>query len=644
MEENKQTNENEQPKEQVQENQNEQSKVESQVNQNVDPISNASTYKVSTEAPKKKKGKKGLIALLIFIIILVIAVVAGLTYYFNFYMKPDQVYKRLVESTIDSYTTKIKDLDYTTSKTSLKLDVDIDTDIDEIDEEVLDLINKTDIKVEAQTDNENKKLVLNLESDYEDEDLLNLQMYSDIDDEKTYMQLKDLLDKCIEVEDIDDEFYSFMEDALENQKITNEEKVSFEKAMNILKKELVATIKPEYCSSQKENLTINGKNINTTKNTIKMNQEQFLNEFTTVIKNLKDNEEFLNCFEEKDEIAEGLEDLIDNLEEVDTNDESTIEIAIYTQGFVPQVVKVSGVVYDEETDTTITMAVTQTEKNTYSIEVSTSEEEEEKEVIGIFNELLTGTINIEKKSDGEGILKFESDIPDFGKVTLNIEYSQKFNENIDEVDVKNSVKADDLTQSDQQTLMKNLQDSKLYELIENFSANSSKSILGSSTSSSSTNTTTNSTTSTKDNEIISYDDKIKVTFKIPSGYISRYVSDNYRSLDKDDISIKIASQYGDKDKYYETLEDSEEYYEEENSYQNVKLSDMDSIEVEGKTFYYATFSYDYTGIGDTITYETKYIWSEISDKYVVYFEIRNPGDVTTEELNELLTITVENNK
>ncbi|MGN1297600.1 MAG: hypothetical protein ACI4VH_04150 [Clostridia bacterium] len=634
MEENKQPNENEQPKEQVQENQNEQPKVESQVNQNVNPISNASTYKVSTGAPKKKKGKKGLIALLIFIIILVIAVVAGLTYYFSFYMRPDQVYKRLVESTIDSYTTKIKDLDYTTSKTSLKLDVDIDTDIDEIDEDVLDLINKTDIKVEAQTDNENKKIVVNLESDYDDEDLLNLQMYSDIDGEKTYIQLKDLLNKYIEVEDVDDEFYSLVGEALENQKMTKEEKVSLEKAMNILKKEVVATIKPEYCSSQKEDITINGKNISATKNTIKMNQEQFRNELTTVIKNLKDNEEFLNCFEEKDEIAEGLEELVDDLEDLDTDDKSTIEISIYTQGLVPQVVKVSGIVYDEETDETITMSVTQTEKNTYSIEVSTSEDDE----------VLTGTFNIEKKSDEEGTLKFGFDIPEFGKVTLNMEYSQKFNEAIDEVDVKNSVKADDLTQSDQQTLMKNLQNSKLYELIENFSGNSSESILGSSTSSSSANTTTSSATETKDNEIISYDDKTKVTFKIPSGYTSRYVSENYRSLDKDDISIKIASQYGDKDKYYETLEDSKEYYEEEDRYENVKLSDMDSIEVEGKTFYYATFSYDYTGIGDTITYETKYVWSEISDKYVVYFEIRNPGDVTAEELNELLTITVKDNK
>lgn len=633
MEENKQSNEK------AQESKNEQPMEKPKVEQKVDSTTNASTYKVSNEVPKKKKGKKGLIALLIVIIILIIAVVAGLVYYFNFYMKPDQIYKRLVGNTIDSYTSKVKELDYKTSKTSFNLNLDIDSD--EIDEDVLDLINKTNIKLETQTDNENKKMVVNLESDYDEEDLLNLQMYSDIEGQKTYMQLKDLLDKYIEVEDIDDEYYSVMEEALENQKMTDEEKISLEKAMGILKKELLATIKPEYCSSQKEDINVNGKNVSATKNTIKMNQGQFVNELTTVTKNLKDNEEFLNCFEEKDQISEGLKNLVDNLEDVDTNDESTIEISIYTQGLMSQVVKVSGVIYDEESDETITISVTKAEKDTYNIEVSTSEDDE----------VLTGTLNIEKKSEEEGTLKLEFNIPEFGKVTLNMEYSQKFNEDIEQIDTNNSVKADDLTQSDQQTLMKNLQDSKLYELIEDFSSNSSKSILGSSalgssntSSSSSSNTTSGSTTSTSDNEIISYDDKTKVTFKIPSGYTSRYVSDNYRSLDKDDVSIKIASQYGDKDKYYEALEDSKKYYEEGDNYKNINLSDMNSMEVEGRTFYNATFSYEYAGVGSTTKYETEYIWSEISDNYVVYFEIRNSGDLTDDELNELLTITVEDNK
>lgn len=622
MEENKQTNENAQP----------------QVDQNIDPISNASAYKVSSEEPKKEKGKKGLIALLIFVIILVVAIAGGLIYYFNFYMKPDQVYKRLVESSIDSYTSKVKKLDYTTSKTSFKLDADIDTENDDIEEDVLDLINKTDIKLNTQIDTETKKLIMNIESDYDDEDLLNIQMYSDIDSEKTYMQLTNLLGKYIEVEDMDDEYYSLMGEALENQTMTKEQKLAFEKAMKILKKELTATIKPEYCSSQKEDITINGKNVKATKNTIKMNEEQFMMEFTTVIKNLKNNEEFLNCFEEKNEIKESLEDIEESLADAEINDKSTIEISMYTQGLVAQVVKVSTIVKDEENDETVTMNITKTEQNTYSVEVSTSENDE----------ILNGTLNIEKKNDEEGTIKFEFDIPDLGSVTLNMEYSQKFNENIGEVNVEDSVTTDELTESDQKTLMKNIQDSKLYELIKSLSGSSSSSLTGNTTKS---NITTDindededNDATTKDNEIITYDDKIKVTFNIPEGYESRYVSDNYRSLDKDDISIKVSSQYGDKDKYYASLENSKKYYEEESNYKNVKLSEMKTMEVNGKTFYYATFSYEYSGVGSTTKYETKYVWTEVSDTYVVDFEIRGSDDMSEEELNKLLTINVENNK
>lgn len=635
MEENKQTNE------QKNENKIEQPKVAPQMNQNIDSISNVGTYKVSAEKSKKKKGKKGLIALLTFIIIVVIAFAAGLIYYFSFYMKPDQVYKRLLGSAIDSYTAKVKELDYNTSKTAFKLGVDIDTDSDEIDEDILDLVTKTDIKLEVQTDNENKKMVVNLEADYDKEDLLNAQVYSDIEKEKTYIKLKDLLKKYIEVEDIEDEFYSTMDEALENQKMTSGEKIALEKSMKIVKKELLATIKSEYCSSNKEDITVNGNKISATKNTIKMTQEQFMNEFKTVIKNLKNNEEFLNCFEEKDEIAEILENASDSLEDVGTDSESTIEISIYTQGMVPQIVKVSGVVCDEENDETFTMNITKKDKDTYSIEILTNE----------YGEVLNGTLNIEKKNDNEGDLKLEFDIPDFGKVTIKMEYSQTFNEDIDNVNVKESVKLDDLTKADQQTLMKNLQNSKLYELVEKFSGKSLNLTESTKTNSITTNTDTDdedddkyadnsaTTKKTSNNQIISYDDKTKVTFKIPSGYKSGYISENYVSLDKDDVSIKISSQYGDKDKYYKSLE---EYYED--IYKNVNLSDMESIDVKGRKFYSATLSYEYIGIGDTIKYETKYIWSEISDKYVVYFEVRNPKDITNKDLNDLLTIAVEDNK
>lgn len=600
-------------------------------NQNIDPILNGQTSNsnVTSGGNVEKKGKKKIV-LLIIAILLVVAIAAGLVYYFTIYTKPDRIYKRLIQSTIDSYTDELKDMEYKTSKTSFKLDADIDTD--EIEEDITDLINKIDIGVEVQSNNEEKQLLMNLQADYEEEDLLDFQMYCNIEEEKAYMQLENLLNKYIEVEDVDDEFYSILSEALENQKMTAGEKVSLQKAMEIIKKELTNVIKKEYCSAQKEEITVNGKTVSTTKNILKMNTKQLKDECTTVLKNLKDNEEFINCFEEKDEVSEMLENSIEQFEDLDTDDESTMEIAIYTEGFMQKVAKFTLTVKDS--DETVTMAFTKTAENTYDFEISTQEDT-----------VCTGILTLEEKNDEEGVIQLEINIPDFGKLKLNIEYSQKFNENIDIVDVTNSVKADELTDADQQTLVTNLQKSKLYELIESFSGKSSN-LIG--------NTTVNydydyddddddTTANVEDNAIITYDDKLKIIFTIPAGYELGYTSENYKSLEKDDISIKVSSTYGDKDTYYESLQENKEYYEEEADYKNVQLSDMQTMEVNGKTFYYATFSYEYSSSSYTTKYETKYVWSEVSGDNVVDFEIRGAENITTEELNELLTIEVEKN-
>lgn len=626
MEDNNQPNDNLEPK------------TEEKEQQNVDPISDGQTnnFNISSQEPLKTNGNSKN-ALLLVGFILIIAIVAGLIYYFSFYTKPEQMYKKLIGSSIDSYTDKLKDADYKTLNTSFKFSANVKTDSDEIDEDILELINKTDIGLNLQTNNEEKQLIVNLESNYDKKSLLNMQVYSNIDDEKTYIYAKDLLDKYIETE-VDDEFYSSLSELLDSQKVSSEEKLSLQKAMQILKNELTNIIKPEYCSSQKEDININDKKVSVTKNTIKMNAKQLKDEFTSVSNNLRDNEEFLNCFKDKDDVKDVLDNLLDSLEDLDDDDKSTVEMNLYTKGLMQEVVKFSITAYSEEEDETVTISFTKTEENKYYFEALANDNES----------VLTGSINIEQKDDKEGIAKLEFNVEEFGKIAINIEYSTKYNEEIDNVNVKKSVKADELTTTDQKTLMTNLQKSKLYELIESFSGTS---LIGN------TNNTTNNNVSitddedednksakTNDNEIISYDDKYKITFKVPTGYESRYVSDNYRSLDKDDISVKIATSYSNKDKYYENLQKNVKSYEEQDRYENIELSEMKNIEVNGRTFYYATFSYVYSSGSYESKYSTKYIWSEISDKYVVDIQIRGEKDMTTEELNEILTMTVEENK
>lgn len=622
---------------------------ENQPNQNDNPISNAQTsnFNVSSGGSTEKKGKKKTV-LVIVAILLIVAIIAGLAYYFTSYTKPDQMYKRLVGSTIDNYTNEMKNMNYKTFKTSFKLDADLETE--GLDKDVIDLINKINLGIDVQTNNEDKQFLMNVKANYEKEDLVELQMYSNVQEEKTYMQLKSFLDKYIEIEDMDDEFYTYFEEILEKQKMSNDQKQSLQKAMNILKKELINTIKPEYCTAQKEDITVNGKNIATTKNTIKMNVKQLKNEFTTAVTNLKDNEEFINCFEDKDEISDALENSLDAMDEIDEDEDVTMEIAIYTTGFMQKVQKVTVTASSEEEEETVAITVTKTAENTYDFEVL-----EDNDAV------CKGTVNVEEKNKQEGTIHLEIEVEDAGKLKLNIEYSQKFNEDIDNVDVKDAVKADELTKADQEKLMTNLQKSKLYELIESFSGASSSNLMGSSTTKN--KTTTNAidedddedddadvdedekNAKTKDNEIISYDGKTKITFKIPSGYKSNYVSDNYKSIEKGDTAIKVSTSYGDKDEYYKDLQEKKEYFEKEGSnYKNVTLSDVETMEVNGKTFNRSKLSYEYSSGSYTTKFETTYIWSIISDESVVDFEIRGSEGITSQELEELLTINVEKNK
>lgn len=442
-EENK-PNEKEEQKSQEMENHN----VESIVNNQTDNIEVAS----GESTQKKGKGKH---VILIVAILLIVAIIAGLVYYFTIYNKPDKMYQRLVGSTIDSYTNERKEMDYKTSKTAYKLSAQLDTN--QLDKDILDLINKINLGVEVQVDNEEKEFLMNLKADYETDNLLDIQMYSDVDKEKTYMKIKNLLNKYLKVEEIDDEFYSLLKEALENPKMTNNEKISLQKAMNIIKKEFTNTIKKEYCSAQKEEINIKGKTVNTTKNVIKMNIKQLKEESITVFKNLKKNEEFINCFEDDEEVYETLDDLIDKLEELEDDEATTVEIAIYTEGIMEKVAKFDVTIDNEKRDQTLKITVTKTEENSYYFELL-----EDNDTV------CTGIIKVEEKNEKEGTIKLDMDVSDFGKIKLNIDYSQKFNEDMDQIDVTDSIDPDELTREDQQTLATNLQKSKLYELIQSF--------------------------------------------------------------------------------------------------------------------------------------------------------------------------------
>lgn len=635
VEETKKENKQEEVKENKTESVENPAKKEEVANEKVD-----AKFNKSAEQPKAtKKKSKGKKVAIIVTLILIIAIAAAAVYYFMFYSKPEEIYKRTIQSGIDSLVNnEEKNKDYKTLKAGLKVDFDVDLkDNSIIDKKVLDLINKTDVGLEVQTDKEAKQLVVDLQSNYDKKALLNGKVFVNSDDEETYVYAKDYLDKYIEVP-MEDEVYESLNQLFEAQN----KAVDVKTPMSILKNELVAMIKPEYCSSSKEDITVNGQNVSATKNTIKLNANQFKTEITTLVNNLKSNQNFINSFEEKETITQALEDILDELDDIDLSDEdATIEFNLYTQGFMHDVVKCSVTV--NASYQAVTLGVTKNAENNYKIEALLNNAK-----------IVSGKINIEEKNENEGKLTFELNIDSVGKFAMNLEYSQKFNEEIEKADTKNSVEAEDLSSADQKKLMNNFQKSQLYKLVQSYSnslltssikpsTSSSNSILSNATSSSSIlNNKTTKEDDIKDNEILTYDSKNKITYNIPTGYTVRKTSDNYKTLEKGNASIRISSKISNKDAYYTSLKANKDSLEKGDLYKDVTLTEMAKTTINGIDFYSATLSYKY---GSSMTERsTTYVWTEVSEKYVLDFELRQTGEITDDELNQVLTIKVEDVK
>lgn len=415
---------------------------------------------INEPAPKKKKSKAGGI---IFILILLLAIIGALAYYyFQVYTNPKVVYQQILKSGISSATETQGDME--TLKARAKLDMEIDLNemyMEDGVKEILDLINNIDATVEMQMDTNEKKAVLKLDSNYENETLLNMDMLFDVKNKETYVKLEQFFDNILEVE-IEDEYYEELDTALEIEEETSEQKLSKEKATEIINAECEKMIKDEYCSKEKEKITINSEEINADKYILKMTYSEFMDEVTTTLENLKDNEEFLSCFEEKEDKKESLEEAIEEIESRKLEEEATLCVNLYKKGLKQEFVRVD---FEIEADGEKLILKVEKVEDTYKFQLTFEGKT-----------YCSGTIKTEQLDDTTVKLNLELDVEEIGTIALNMEYGYVVNEAIETMDTENAVSMEELSMLDISKAYTNLQNSKLYELIEKFSSLSDDSI------------------------------------------------------------------------------------------------------------------------------------------------------------------------
>ncbi len=399
---------------------------------------------------KKEKSGKALIIILLLIIVLAIA--GGVFYYIKT-SAPKNVFVSKINGFMDTANAE-NNKDLTKFNTTISLSGNIETTNKEITE-YENIINNGKIKLNVQTDMNNTFINANL--DYQNDELLNAKALYKMGDNNVYLFVKDLYDKYLKIDT-----GSVLEINNNSKvKIDDLELVNQDKAKSITKEIITKILKEDYFS--KENVD------GMTKNTMKVSIAEIETIYTSYITELKDNQDYLNCYKNPEKVKEMFENVQKSVQEsfdkykneID-KDKAIIEISLYTKGLSKEIKKVEFTAKSLESDEG-KIIINKIDNETYgfSFEFKT-----EKDGMLVTAEAFKGTVKLEKKDKETFNLNIVIDnVPDVGKVTLNIEIKNSEIVDIEDVNTSNSVDINTMKTEELLKLYTNLTKMKIYPYI-----------------------------------------------------------------------------------------------------------------------------------------------------------------------------------
>lgn len=554
--------------------------------------------------PSQQKTSKNNNNILIIVpILLVIFLVGFLSWYLLIFKNPVSVYRSYIKKGINEVFSIVNKND-DKYESGIKIGANVKVNNDMIDESILDLINNISLNFNFQTDKKSQQLVYKLESKYKEDSLLNISAFVDSKDKKSYVYLKDYLDKYIEM---DLEEYTSFAKLLEDE--TFAQKVNKNTVKEILIKEISNVITKE--NATKENDVY----------ILKFTEKELVEKTKTIINNLKNNQKYLNCFENPDEVKSNLEDSIENLNNIEIGDK-TLTYKVYKKGLMQKVTKVE-VIYD---DMILSFDI---DGKVINYTLTQSGEK-----------VLDGSINITGEKNNKKI-GLTLNIPEVGSITLNFELTYVKGKDIDKIDSSKITK--ELTDEDKEEIMSKLQDSKLYELITSFSNNYDDSDFNIDFDDSNDYGDDNydfSDITSSSNQISTSNGKT-INFEVPSSYENYYNNNTYKSFKNDntDITVKVINYYDDEDDYLNTLDSKVTYAKKDKYYGNVNLSNKKTMDVNGKTYYYKDYTYDYIGATQNSKYYEKYLCAKLDNDNYYIVEVSSKNlEISSSDLNKFLSI------
>ena len=562
----------------------------------------------------KKPKKKGKIILGIILAIIIIAIIALVAVYFLVFSTPQYIFASTVDSIFN-----MKAQTYNTVKSAVTLNGSVQFEDESINEQLTDLENFS-INIGSQIDYQNQSEIVDLGLQYEDESVVGARFY--FKDGEMYTLLDGLYDDYIKV-DLETEQANLMQELLDLTKVQGKQE-NLIKAMSILGNEIKGQISNVGTFEKStEQMTLNGENKNVTRVSLLFNAQEFSTVVINVCNNLANNNEFIQCFEESPKDA--LLDIVASLEEGEPSSDDTVRISIYTQGLLNETI---GFGLDlnlaDNTELSINMNIMKETDDLYTVSYTQGDN------------YINGRIEIARAENTEenqtGDAKITLEVSNLGTMELNMGYAYSYNQAVDEVDTRNSVNAEDLTQEDMNTILENLMERPVIgELMTNIissSMNNNSNTLG---------------TTTLQNQVS--DNSYIVTYEIPTEFMydSSLSTDSLKSFTtiNNDIQASTSIKYYTDDQAYINLVDNNySIYTNNTFYHNVSVSDLQTLSVGNYEFKYKSISYETTtgSVNQSIS-----LWYRLNNEYIYTVDINSIGTTISDDIiMPFLNIQVQN--
>ena len=387
---------------------------------------------------EKKSGKKvGIIVTVVVLLLVIAAIVVGIIY-LNSTRKPEKIFAKTIEDTLQMVETE----NYRKAKIDLELSAEINAEDPEI-KAVNEMLRAIKLKMILETDLDKKIFNETLTATYDDEQVISVDLL--VQDNKMYAYLNDLFSKYIEFNEADLEGVdlSSIFTATESAEID-------ENLLNDIKQILVDEVNSRELTQEKTKL--NDENV--LKTTLRLTPNEVLDILIKVLNKV-------NEYENIPELQQTIEDLETEIEYSDET-ENYVDISLYTKGLKNDLVKAEALMINKDYDEAIVFEIEKNSENEYTISMALNEEST---TVSEATEVMA--ITVKKENENKGTMSLKINAGDQGSIVLNISYNMDYNANIEERDVSNSVNANSLTEEDAMEIMENIQKNEiLYSIIQ----------------------------------------------------------------------------------------------------------------------------------------------------------------------------------